>query len=137
MFWGPYTRPYASFIPSDFMSQVWSEENTDAYFPRPRGYVALNNNRELAVVNNKYLQNLAYCRLKNLSIGYTLPDKWLSKIGFEKIRIYFSGENLLTFTKLHSDYIDRSRHRQVIAGKQAEVMQVFILGRKLTLLAWI
>ena len=63
-------------------------------------------NRELAVVNTKYLQNLAYCRLKNLSIGYTLPDKWLSKIGFEKIRVYFSGENLLTFTKLHSDYID-------------------------------
>lgn len=57
-------------------------------------------------VNTKYLQNLAYCRLKNLSIGYTLPDKWLSKIGFEKIRVYFSGENLLTFTKLHSDYID-------------------------------
>ena len=106
MFWGPYSRPYASFIPSDFMSQVWSEENTDAYFPRPRGYVALGSNRELAVVNTKYLQNLAYCRLKNLSIGYTLPDKWLSKIGFEKIRVYFSGENLLTFTKLHSDYID-------------------------------
>ena len=106
MFWGPYSRPYASFIPSDFMSQVWSEENTNAYFPRPRGYVALGSNRELAVVNTKYLQNLAYCRLKNLSIGYTLPDKWLSKIGFEKIRVYFSGENLLTFTKLHSDYID-------------------------------
>ena len=106
MFWGPYSRPYASFIPSDFMSQVWSEENSNAYFPRPRGYVALGSNRELAVVNTKYLQNLAYCRLKNLSIGYTLPDKWLSKIGFEKIRVYFSGENLLTFTKLHSDYID-------------------------------
>ncbi len=106
MFWGPYSRPYASFIPSDFMSQVWSEENTDAYFPRPRGYVVLGSNRELAVVNTKYLQNLAYCRLKNLSIGYTLPEKWLSKIGFEKIRVYFSGENLLTFTKLHSDYID-------------------------------
>lgn len=56
------------FIPSDFMSQVWSEENTNAYFPRPRGYVALGSNRELAVVNTKYLQNLAYCRLKNLSI---------------------------------------------------------------------
>ena len=68
--------------------------------------MALGSNRELAVVNTKYLQNLAYCRLKNLSIGYILPDKWLSKIGFEKIRVYFSGENLLTFTKLHSDYID-------------------------------
>ena len=106
LFWGPYARPYSSFIPSDFMSNVWSTENPNAYFPRPRGYVALNTNRELAEINTKYMQNLAYCRLKNLSIGYTLPDKWLSCIGFEKIRIYFSGENLLTFTKLHSDYID-------------------------------
>jgi len=107
LFWGPYARPYASFIPTDFMSKVWSEQNTDAYYPRPRGYVALGaNNRELGVVNTKYLQNLAYCRLKNLSVGYTLPKKWLSKYGVEKVRFYFSGENLFTLTKLKSDYID-------------------------------
>ena len=107
LFWGPYSRPYSSFIPTDFMSKVWSEDNPDAYFPRPRGYVALDaNNRELGVVNTKYLQDLAYCRLKNLTVGYTLPQKWLSKIKLEKVRVYFSGENLLTFTKLDSDYID-------------------------------
>ena len=32
-FWGPYCRPYATFVPKNFMSQVWSEENPDAYFP--------------------------------------------------------------------------------------------------------
>ena len=40
-FWGPYARPYASWIPKDFHKMYWSEENPDAYFPRPRGYVAL------------------------------------------------------------------------------------------------
>lgn len=34
-FWGPYVRPFASFIPRNFMSDVWSEENPDAYFPAP------------------------------------------------------------------------------------------------------
>ncbi|NGM62132.1 SusC/RagA family TonB-linked outer membrane protein [Sphingobacterium sp. SGG-5] len=106
VFWGPYTRPYASFIPTDFMSRVWSEDNPNAYFPRPRGYVALNNNRELAVVNNRYLQDLAYCRLKSLTVGYTLPERWLSRQGINHLRIYFNGENLLTFSKLDTKYID-------------------------------
>lgn len=106
-FWGPYAQPYATFIGKDFLSKVWSEDNPDAYFPRPRGYIALNNsNRALGVANTKYLQNLAYLRLKNLTVGYTLPEKIASKAGLSRFRIYFSGENLLTFTKLDNKYID-------------------------------
>ncbi len=53
------------FIPKDFLTDVWSEDNPDAYFPRPRGYVALDvNPRELSKPNTRYLQNVAYCRLK-------------------------------------------------------------------------
>lgn len=106
-FWGPYSRPYATFIPRDFLSKVWSEDNPDAYFPRARGYVALNKeNRSLGVANTKYLQNLAYIRLKNITIGYSLPAIMASKIGLSRLRVYFSGENLLTATKLKSKYID-------------------------------
>lgn len=106
-FWGPYARPYTTFIPDDFLSKVWSEDNPDAYFPRPRGYIALNSkNRSLGVYNDRYLQDLAYCRLKNLTVGYTLPARWMSKIGLDRCRIYFSGENILTFSKIDTDYID-------------------------------
>lgn len=106
-FWGPYSRPYMTFIPKDFLSRVWSEDNPDAYFPRPRGYIALNNsNRSLGVANSKYLQNLMYIRLKNLNIGYTVPTNVISKIGLSKLRIYVSGENIWTYTKLKSKYID-------------------------------
>jgi hypothetical protein len=106
-FWGPYSRPYSTFIERDFLSKVWSEDNPDAYFPRPRGYIALNaSNRSLGVPSNRYLQDLAYCRIKNLNIGYSLPSSLLSKISVERLRIYFSGENLHTFTKLKSKYID-------------------------------
>lgn len=52
------------------------------------------------------MQSLAYCRLKNLTVGYTLPVKWLSKIHVQKARLYFSGENLLTLDRLDTDYID-------------------------------
>ena len=105
-FWGPYARPYSSFIPRDFLSQVWSPENPDAYFPRPIGYLALGNNRSLGVVNDRYLQNLAYCRVKNITVGYTIPAVWTKKVKIERLHIYFSGENLFTFSPLKSDYID-------------------------------
>ena len=106
-FWGPYARPYASWIPKDFHKMYWSEENPDAYFPRPRGYVAISGtNRELTAVNDRYLQDIRYCRLKNLTIGYTLPKKWTRKVLIDNLRIYFTGENLATWSPIRSDYID-------------------------------
>ena len=105
-FWGPYVRPFASFIPRNFMSDVWSEKNTDAYFPRARAYSARDSKHSLRNVNDRYMQNLAYCRLKNFTLGYSLPEQWISKAGLSKCRIYFSGENLFYWTKLHNDFID-------------------------------
>ena len=105
-FWGPYVRPFASFIPRNFMSDVWSENNTDAYFPRARAYSARDSKHSLRNVNDRYMQNLAYCRLKNFTLGYSLPEQWISKAGLSKCRIYFSGENLFYWTKLHNDFID-------------------------------
>lgn len=46
------------------------------------------------------MQNAAYLRLKTIEIGYTLPAAWMEKTGANKVRIYLSGYNLLTFTKL-------------------------------------
>ena len=106
-FWGPYARPYMTFIPKDFHTLYWTEENPDAYFPRPRGYIAMNTERALGAVNTKYLQNIGYCRLKNLTVGYSLPQTWMKKANIDGIRVYFTGENLGYFAPgLHSDYID-------------------------------
>ena len=106
-FWGPYARPYMTFIPRDFLKDCWSVENPDAYFPRPRGYVAMNANRPLGVANDRYLQNIGYLRLKNLTFGYTLPEKWTKKIFISKLRVYFTGENLFYWAPgLHGKYVD-------------------------------
>ena len=106
-FWGPYARPYMTFIPKDFLSDCWSEENPNAFYPRPRGYVAMNANRPLGVVNDRYLQDIGYLRLKNLTFGYTLPEKYSSKIAVSKLRLYFTGENLFYYAPgLHGDYVD-------------------------------
>lgn len=78
-------------------SDVWTEENTNAYYPRP--IADRNWNRQ---VQTKYLQNAAYVRLKNLTIGYNLPTNILKKIYLTKVRLYVSGENLFTITGLPS-----------------------------------
>ena len=107
-FWSLYARPFATFIPKDFQTMYWTEENPDAYLPRPRGYVAgVGTGRELTETNDRYLQNIGYLRVKNLTFGYTLPDKVSRKIGMERLRIYFTGEDLFFWAPgLHSDYID-------------------------------
>ena len=69
-------------------------ENLDAYYPRP---VFNNKNKKC---QTGYLQNAAYMRLKNLQIGYTLPKHLVQKMGLQNLRVYVSGENLLTITSL-------------------------------------
>ena len=84
----------------------WTPENTDAYFPRLKSYVGYTGNpwAELSAPQTRYLQNAAYLRFKNVTLGYTLPKSLASTIKTENIRFYFSGENLLEFTKLHENY---------------------------------
>lgn len=89
-FWGPYSRPYQGFMETTFMDNVWSEDNPDAYFPRYRAYEALGSANSLGPANTRYIQNIGYLRLKNVTIGYTLPC-W--KKVFSDFRIYFSAEN--------------------------------------------
>lgn len=95
-FWGPYAFPTTSFINKDFEKNCWTEENPNAYFPRQRGYQAYSGGA-LGETNDRYLQNVAYLRFKNLTIGYTVPAL---KNYFQQIRISLSGENLWYWSPL-------------------------------------
>lgn len=98
-FWGFYNRwnqPVYDHINNDY----WTPEHTDAYFPRLRAYDALNNTRQLGVAQTRYLQNAAYLRVKNVTLGYMLPLRWTRKAGISSSKIFFSGQNLFEFTSL-------------------------------------
>ena len=69
-------------------------ENLDAYYARPRTDAA--NNKP----NDYYLQSGAYLRLKNVTVGYTLPSNTRLNKLVKTLRVYVSGENLFTFTPL-------------------------------------
>lgn len=77
----------------------YNQPNLDAYYARPVFDGEGNKNKQK---QTHYLQDASYIRLKNLQIGYTIPKHLTRKIGFELIRVYFSGENLWTGTHLSS-----------------------------------
>jgi len=92
-----------------FQNQLdyWTEDNQNAKFPRP--YINSSTTGKPGLPNTgnnnfypqtKYLQNLAYLRVKNVTVGYTLPAKLTKKVAVEKARVYFSVFNLLTFDKI-------------------------------------
>ena len=109
LFWGSYCRPHNTFLSQQMIDNMWSEDNPNGYYPRPRGYVAYSgnysHNAELTAINDRYIQNVAYLRLKNLTLGYTFPTfcKWI-----DQVRVYFTGENLFYWSpmKKYNKYLD-------------------------------
>ncbi len=100
-FWGQYNRPYNN-IPVWHLGNMWTPENTNAYLPRTMSRAASNaTTRELGVVQTGYLQNVAYIRLKNLQVGYNLPLGLTSKIHAKNLKIFFSGENVWSWSPLY------------------------------------
>ena len=100
VFWGQYNRPYNYAMKSQ-VGNMWTGDNPDAYWPRLRGYVAQNGAGELAVAQTKYLQNVAYIRLKNIQLGYNLPQALVRKWHLTATRFYVSGENLWSWSPLY------------------------------------
>lgn len=98
-------------------------ENLDSYYPKP--YFGTNKNQ---LWQTRYLQNAAYMRLKNIQIGYNVPSSILSKIGISKLRIYTTGENLLTLTKLSSILDPEVVGLNDVDGRVYPLSKVFAFG---------
>ena len=121
MFWGPFSREYQNFYPKSIESMSWTPSNPNAYFPRLAPYsdrirgenaTYTDNHRfeggQLGVNSDKYLQNAAYLRIKNITLGYTIPQKISTKIRLDQIRLYATGMNLFTFSPLYKNNPDRT-----------------------------
>ncbi|MGO1670219.1 MAG: SusC/RagA family TonB-linked outer membrane protein [Sphingobacterium sp.] len=99
LYWGPYQRPYLSFIRKDLVDNAWRPDATGNTYPQIyRGYSSLQSGRSLYEVNDYYLENLGYLRVKNFSVGYTLPQSWTQRVKVDKLRVFFSGENIFTWS---------------------------------------
>ena len=82
-------------------TDYWTEDNLNAYFPRLWGGNAgigtisvLERGNHNFYPQSKYLVNAAYLRFKNITLGYTIPKMWSEKAYLEKVRVYFSANNI-------------------------------------------
>lgn len=89
-----FYRPFN--VTERYYKNRWTGSGTSNEFPRASWDASGNNN---IIYSDRFLEDGSYTRLKNLQIGYTLPDALLNNYGFSSVRLYFSGTNLLTFTK--------------------------------------
>ena len=85
--------------PSTMWKDSWMESNHNAKMPRV--FETGNSPSDMTrAMSTFWLWNTAYLRLKTLQLGYSLPENVLKAIGVERVRIYYAGENLLTFHSL-------------------------------------
>ncbi len=84
----------------DHQLDYWTPDNTDAFFPRPTDQLQSTAVRNFRT-QTRYILDMSYLRLKNLTIGYTLPTDLTSKVKIANLRVYVSGENLLEFENVN------------------------------------
>lgn len=72
----------------------WQEGRTDASYPRLLQYSDKRNQQ----LSDFYLQDKNFLKIRNLQLGYTVPESWVNACAIEKVRIYAGLENFFTFT---------------------------------------
>ncbi len=125
LYWGFYQQPYGGIYnhlfdfyrptsDSDidrakhslsYLALGLAEQNHDAAYPILQSWMAdvnlgtrIDQAMGLAIPQTNYMLNAAYLRLKNLSVGYSVPPVFTQKLGVQSLRIYFSAENLATWS---------------------------------------
>lgn len=78
----------------------WTPEHTDAKYPRLTTASGGNN----ILISDFWMVNGEYLRLKNITLGYNVPEKVLTKTPFTGVNVYVAGTNVLTFS--HCKYVD-------------------------------
>lgn len=82
----------------------WTPQNPDARYPRLANNGTQSNTNNFRKGSDMYLYDGAYTRLKNLQIGYSLTDEVAKRMGLSRFRVYISGQNLFTLSKV--DFVD-------------------------------
>lgn len=121
LFWGPMQQPYAGVYEwnldfyrgesesgaerdrhsASYIAAGLADANTSSRYPVLQSWLAdANNQLGLDIPQTQYLLSAAYLRLKNITIGYTLPQSLTSKIKLNRVRLFAAGENVYEISDL-------------------------------------
>ena len=85
--------------PTSILLDAWTADNPTDKFPRV--WSSFRQNNPLNTPSSFWVRDASYLRIKNLQVGYTLPKQTLAKIGIDRARIYYSGQNILTASQFY------------------------------------
>ena len=109
----------------------WTPTNTNTSFPR----LVYGSSRSVSDNSrgdsDRWLEDGSYVRVRNLQLGYNLPSSMLNKIYFNSVRVYISGQNLLTITKyqgLDPDIVGASFFERGVDFAQYPAPRTFMFG---------
>lgn len=132
LYWGFYQQPYAGgyshlfdfYRPADdseanmqkhsqaYIDAGLAHQNLDARYPVFQSWLAdrnlgegLNDSKGLVTPQSRYLLSASYIRIKNITVGYTLPKELTQKMKMNRIRFFLSGENIFEWSEV-ADFFD-------------------------------
>jgi TonB-linked SusC/RagA family outer membrane protein len=92
-------------MPQAIAGNFWREDRTDAFYPAPYNQAGVSNTMNMNI-QTRYLLDMSYLRIKNITLGYSLPQSLIRRVNINKCRIYASIENFFTFDNLRGLPID-------------------------------
>ncbi len=114
--------------PTTALWNSWSSTNSNSNWPR--AWIAYQQNDPGDNPSSFWIRNAAYVRMKNLQLGYSLPERWSRSIRVQRLRIYYSGQNLFTITQFYK-WVDPESPSGT-AGYDYPQVKVNSLGLNLT-----
>jgi len=108
MFYAPWENVYKNIV-----GNTWTPQTPNALYPSLKGWRAGDDGPwvDLAVPQTRYLYSAAYIRLKNLTVGYSFNMPLFKRIGIDRLRLYFSGEDLW-----ESDHLPQGFDPEALGG---------------------
>ncbi len=92
-------------MPEAIAGNFWRADRTNAFYPAPYNQAGSGTTLNMQI-QSRYLLNMAYMRIKNITVGYSLPASVLRKIQISKLRVYVALENFFTFDHLGTLPVD-------------------------------
>ncbi|RZJ55748.1 MAG: TonB-dependent receptor [Flavobacterium sp.] len=109
----------------DYHIDRWTPTNPNASYPRLTiGTESANN----AAKSDFWIEDASYLRLKNIQLGYTIPERIIQQIGVSRFRAYITAQNLFTLTKLKAGYDPEINSPAALSGRVYPVTKVVAVG---------
>ena len=124
-------KPTLALNAAEVLTNRWTPENTAGTIPRAT-------NSPVPQIIDRYVEDASYLRLKNLTLGYNLPQSLISKIHVKQLRFYVAAQNLFTITHYtgydpEANYFDGDNTKQGIDFGVYPPVKTFLAGINLTL----